>query len=329
MASGTYISINTSKIGAVSAQASALGDKLDTTRSELTSLQKQLSETQNLLETYYGFCFNDAIPTGRLKDQQAMMTEIVSLLAQAEQLAKDADNKLNTKTDALKLAVAAMGGLAAAVYTTAVSVISKALTGETDCGDDWVDVSDWSRMPQTPAEASANISQRDEKIMEDWEKQDDEEEWNGYNKRNIAGAKSGEGSEVNCRWFTRKKVTAILGSSPSHKSIRKKAGKTIKAADGTEYLVTTYNSKKASSLVKSIQQPAQNIVLDFNGHAMMIDYIMDGKVYFSDNYYKRDWVNGYLKNGVYPNQCMTLDEFGKWYDKYNGNLVWAYSLTPQ
>lgn len=137
MARGTYISINTAKIGEVSAKAASLGSGMESTRGELTTLQKELSKALELSGKYYGVCWNDLIPTDRLKSQQTQMDEIVSLLAQAEQLAQDANNKLNTETNALKLAVAAMGGLAAVVYTTAVSLITRGLTGETDCGDDW------------------------------------------------------------------------------------------------------------------------------------------------------------------------------------------------
>lgn len=146
MARGTYISIDTTLIGEVSAQASALGSGMEDTREELRAMQKELSEVLKLPGDYYGVCWEDTIPTGRLKSQQSKMEEIVSLLAQAEQLAQDADNKLNTETNALKLAVAAMGGLAGAVYTTAVSLITRGLTGETDCGDDWAYVGE----PFTP-----------------------------------------------------------------------------------------------------------------------------------------------------------------------------------
>lgn len=328
MASGTYISINTANIGSVSSQAAALGHKLEETGSTLKQLQSELAQKQNVLEPYFGVCFDAVIPTRRLKAQQSKMDEIVSLLAQAEQLAADASSRLDTEASALKLAVAAMGGLAAAVYTTAISVISKALTGETDCGDDWAQVGVRS-IPTSAEEASSLISERDAEIMKEWEVQDENEMWCGYYKRNDKNKRTGRDSEVNCRWFTRKKVTALLGSSPTHDSIRKQSGQTITAADGTEYLVTNYSYTKASTLVKSIQQPAQNIVLNFSGHIMMIDYIIDGKVYFSDNSYTRDWKNGYLATGQYPNQCMSLDDFGKWYDTYNGSLVWAYSLTPQ
>lgn len=137
MARGTYISINTTKIGEVSAQAASLSSGMESIRGELNALQKDLSKAMELPGKYYGVCWNDLIPTDRLKSQQSQMDEIVSLLAQAEQLAQNANNKLNTETAALKLAVAAMGGLAAAVYTTAVSLITRVLTGETDCGDDW------------------------------------------------------------------------------------------------------------------------------------------------------------------------------------------------
>lgn len=147
MASGTYISINTANIGSVSSQAAALGSKLEETGSTLKQLQSELAQKQNVLEPYFRMCFEPVIPTWRLKTQQSKMDEIVSLLAQAEQLATDASSRLNTEASALKLAVAAMGGLAAAVYTTAVSVISKALTGETDCGDDWAYVGSWGLSP--------------------------------------------------------------------------------------------------------------------------------------------------------------------------------------
>ena len=155
MARGTYISINTAKIGGVSAQAGKLGGELDTTRAELTKLQNELSKTQNILDIYFRFCSSDVIPTKRLQKQKSKMEEIVSLLAQAEQLAKDADNKLNTKTNALKLAVTAMYGLTAAGYTTAVSVITKALTGETDCGDDYTYVGQW---PVSPLSGNPKIT---------------------------------------------------------------------------------------------------------------------------------------------------------------------------
>ena len=157
MARGTYISINTSNISSVSSQASTLGNQLEETRNTLKKLQNELSQKQNVVEKYYGVDFYDAIPTERLKTQQNKMNEVVSLLAQAEQLAKNADNNLNTRTAALKLAVAAMGGLSAAVYTTAVSVISQALTGETDCGDDWAYVGCWSF---APLEGSPKITSR-------------------------------------------------------------------------------------------------------------------------------------------------------------------------
>lgn len=155
MASGTYISINTANIGSVSSQAAALGHKLEETGSTLKQLQSELAQKQNVLEPYFGVCFDTVIPTRRLKAQQSKMDEIVSLLAQAEQLAADASSRLDTEASALKLAVAAMGGLAAAVYTTAISVISKALTGETDCGDDWAQVGN-SFTPRTQPPTSAN-----------------------------------------------------------------------------------------------------------------------------------------------------------------------------
>lgn len=143
MAKGTYISINTANIGAASAQAKALGGKMETTRNELNKLQSQLSQEQNVLEKYFGMCFYSAVPTRRLQDQKQMMDQVVSLLAEAEQLAQESTNKLNNKTSALQLAVKAMGGLTATVYTSAVSLITSALTGERECGDDWVNVGDF------------------------------------------------------------------------------------------------------------------------------------------------------------------------------------------
>ena len=164
MAKGTYISINTSKIGTVSASASSLGRQMEATRTELKNDQSRLSEHQNILEKYYKICWNSVIPTDRLKDQQEKMEEVVSLLAQADQLAKDANNKLDTKISALKLAVAAMGGLMAAAYTTAISVISGVISGETDCGDDWVDVGNWKTTSYT--NSSKNWADKKGKVQD-------------------------------------------------------------------------------------------------------------------------------------------------------------------
>lgn len=319
MGKGTYIDINTATIAGVSSQATKLGSDIESLQGELRSDQGELSESLTSLEDYVHMCFEKAVPIRRLDTQKETVSNVVSLLVRASDLAEEASRGLVNESEALHLAVDAMTG--AASCASVISVVISAINGETDCGDDWVNVGTW--IP-SPTEIQTYITNRDKEIMKKWKNQSPNERWNGCYKANSSG-------EVNCSWFAKRKLEALMGHTVSHDDVKKSAGGTITAADGTQYSVNTYSYTTTSELLANIHQPAQNIMLCFHGdtHIMMIDYIADGKVYFSDNDYKRDWVNGYLATGEYPNQCMTLAEFGSWYDKYNGHLKWSYSLTPQ
>lgn len=143
MAKAKYIDIHSERIGDVSAQASATGTKMETTRTELIALQKQLNEEQTVLEKRWGYCAEESIPTEALKEQKSRMDEVKNLFAEANRLAGETSDQLEQKTSLLKLAVSAMGGLAQTVYATAVSVISGALSGETEPADDWAYIGTW------------------------------------------------------------------------------------------------------------------------------------------------------------------------------------------
>lgn len=93
----------------------------------------------------------------------------------------------------------------------------------------------------------------------------------------------------------------------------------------TGYSATTYGS--FSDLInESKSRPVNNVVLSFNqggsfrsesGHAMLIDRIENGKVYFIDNT-SASSTAAKGNNGNYVAQCWTVDAFQKWYFA-NGN----------
>lgn len=320
MAGGTYISINTSNIDSVSAQATALGRQLEETRSTLKKLQSELSGKQNVLENRYGICFDDVIPTKRLKTQQIKMDHIVSLLSQAEQLAKNADNKLNTRTSALRLAVAAMslGGISGVLSASAKSVISAVLSGETDGGDEWAEVGNWG---PTPEEITSEMEARYQRMLK------------ATGRTSFSGA---------CSAFVYRQLCDI-GVFKLNKDSGVAKGKDYysvwgnKSTTSTGYLIESYgydSNVKNNPLQDLINahsgETLENIVVSFNydgknytdpvnGHVMMITAIRDGNVYYMES------AKGALWN-VNPKQtykegepiCLSVSDFMKQYPNMNG-----------
>ena len=130
---GAYISVDFAKLSTVSAQATALGRKMDTTKDELIALQLQLRETQNYLEKRYDTCWDSVVPIKRLRKQSEKMDSVVSVLSTTDTLAKGVENKLRARANMLKLFVSTTSFM----FSTAMSVIAGNLTGETDCGNGW------------------------------------------------------------------------------------------------------------------------------------------------------------------------------------------------
>lgn len=129
----TYISVDFAKLSTVSAQATALGRKMDATKDELIALQLQLREAQNYLEKRYDTCWDMVVPIKRLRRQSEKMDSVVSVLSTTDTLAKGVEKKLKAPINTLKLLVAT----SSFVFSTAMSVIAGNLTGETDCGNGW------------------------------------------------------------------------------------------------------------------------------------------------------------------------------------------------
>lgn len=316
MAKGTYISINTANIGAASAQAKALGGKMETTRNELNKLQSQLSQEQNVLEKHFGMCFYSAVPTRRLQDQKQMMDQVVSLLAEAEQLAQESTNKLNNKTSALQLAVKAMGGLTATVYTSAVSLITSALTGERECGDDWVDLSNWG---PTADEICSEMKARYQRTLE------------ATNRTSFSGA---------CSAFVYRQLrdAGVFGSKDSGvasgKDYYKVWGKKAKTSTGyqiesygydpnaknnpLEDLISAHSGETLNNIVVSLDQ-RKGFFPSEHGHVMLITAIQDGNVFFMES---QSGSFHALKNGkAYAEGdplVLPINDFLKQYPSMNG-----------
>ncbi len=147
----TNISVDFAKLSTVSAQATALGRKMDATKDELIALQLQLRETQNYLEKHYETCWDMVVPIKRLRRQSEKINSVVSVLSTTDALAKDVENKLKAPINMLKLLVATSSFM----FSTAMSVIAGNLTGETDCGNGWCGVGN-SFTPRTQPPTSDN-----------------------------------------------------------------------------------------------------------------------------------------------------------------------------
>lgn len=153
MGKGTYIDINTATIAGVSSQATKLGSDIESLQGELRSDQGELSESLTSLEDYVHMCFEKAVPIRRLDTQKETVSNVVSLLARASDLAEEASRGLVNESEALHLAVDAMTGVTSCA--SVISVIVSAINGETSCGDDWVNVGTWAK---SPLEKNAKIT---------------------------------------------------------------------------------------------------------------------------------------------------------------------------
>lgn len=324
-------------LAAAAEKAQSLQAAVESTRSQLESLYGQLVSVTGSLDSSIYVPVATLVSKKKLQAQAARMERLVSVLNEAAGLTDTATKNVEGKLDAFGLfisafqsAVSGLRHLPAVVSLAAVgnafgNLIQDTFTSVAQATEKIVD------RKLTPEQITANVGSRDAEIMKIFES--DKSDYLGKG-RTFVNKKTGQ-EQISCVYFTWRKIQQLLGSNCtksiySSSKMRSLNGQTVTADDGTKYLVTTYDAKKASELVESIDQPAENIVLSFtvDSHLMMIDRIQDGMVYFSDNS-PSSW-NTYQKTGIYPTQTMTLEEFGNYYDTHNDSFsAKAYSLTKQ
>ena len=310
----TYISIDFSKLRTVSAQATALGRKMDATKDELIALQEQLRETQNYLEKRHDACWDSVVPIKRLRKQSDKMDSVVSVLSTTDNLAKGVENKLKARTNMLKLFVSTTGAL----FSTAMSVIAGNLTGETDCGNGWCGL---GNQGPTPEEICSEMEARYQRMLE------------------VTGRTSFSGA---CGAFVYRQLCDI-GVFKLNKDSGVAAGKDYysvwgkKSTTSTGYSIESYgydetaNNNPLQDLINAHQgETLENIVVSFDydgvnyknktyGHVMLITAIKDGNVYYMES------EDGALRN-VDPKQkykegepiCLSVSDFMKQYPNMNG-----------
>lgn len=127
------ISINSSAIAEIKANAATLSRQIEATQKELQELQKKLNGNLSTLEQYIGMCYDQVIPIKSLQKQKDRMDGVVTLLDQATELAESANYDLSKRADQLKLIIK---GIAASIMTSIISIVTKG----SDVGDQKVDV---------------------------------------------------------------------------------------------------------------------------------------------------------------------------------------------
>lgn len=321
------ITYDAEALAAAAERAGKLKNAVEETQTQLERLYDALVSATGSLTGMPGGVSTSSVATlvskKKLRAQAAKLEALVSVMNEAAELTDTATKNVQERLDLFGLVVEKLEAVAKPVAATVLAIANEFGSAVYDTLRTSVkEIIEAGTM--TPEEIIEKVGSRDAAIMDIYES--DKSPYLGRGSNLDTG-------EINCKYFTWRKIEQLLGSNRTKKiyssaAMRSLNGQTITADNGTEYLVTTYDAKKASELVGSISQPAENIVLSFSGHLMMIDRIEDGMVYFSDNS-SASWKQ-YESTGVYPTQVMTIDEFGKYYDKNNGNLDGAaYSLTKQ
>ncbi len=112
--------------------------------------------------------------------------------------------------------------------------------------------------------------------------------------------------------------------------------KYLSAKNGTKtktgYTITTYQGANAlkSLVAKYDGQPVYNIVVDMPGHVMFIHAIVNGTVYYTDNYKKDIWSKKekkYLKQQ--QTNTLPLDTFISYYQSWNGEMKGVIHFTKE
>ena len=297
------ISINSSAIAEIKANAVTLSRQIDTTQKELQELQKKLDGNLSTLEQYIGMCYNKVIPIKSLQKQKDMMNGVVTLLDQAAELAESANYDLSKRADQLKLIIK---GIAASIMTSIISIVTRG----SDVGDQKVDV-----VNTTPPEQIMN------EMKECYQRT-----LQRTKRKTFSGA---------CSAFVWRQLED-LGVFCYGKDAGVASGKDYysdwskKSVTSTGYQVESYGGGNGLLDLITIHsgKPIKNIVVSFDcdginykdsaGHVLLISEIRDGKVFYMES------AGGKLYNldGRRYSEgepiCLSVTDFMKQYPGMNG-----------
>lgn len=141
-------------------------------------------------------------------------------------------------------------------------------------------------------------------------------------------ARNATDGKVNCRWLTQNKIKWLTGRTMSMDELNSASKRGGFISNGTQFIVINLSgeNKTVGDILNRIDQPAENIVLNWGSkHLMMIDKIENDVVYCSDNFTK-DW-NIYADTGTLPAKQYKLQEFIRIYQSLAGSLTEAYQIT--